>query len=142
MKAYLLDANILLALAWPNHIHHTEVRGWFRDKGADRFCTCPLTQTAFVRISSNPKFTAQAVSPSEALDLLREICALPGHRFWPDDLSLEAAPATVSRLAGHRQVTDAYLLALAISHDGLLATLDRGIAAVAGNNPEAVEFIG
>jgi toxin-antitoxin system PIN domain toxin len=142
MRTYLLDTNILLALAWPNHIHHEEVSGWFREKGADHFRTCPLTQTGFVRISSNPKFTAEAVSPFEALDLLRRICALPGHQFWPDDLSLEAAPATVSRLGGYRQVTDAYLLALAISHEGILATLDKGIAAVAGNNLDAVEFIG
>ena len=142
MKPYLLDTNILLALAWPNHVHHPEVRTWFREKGADRFRTCPLTQTGFVRISSNPRFTAEAVQPVDALALLRKVCAMPGHEFWPDDLSLAEAPAAMSHLAGHRQVTDAYLLALVVSRDGILATLDRGLAAVAGRNPEAVEFIG
>ncbi len=142
MKPYLLDTNVLLALAWPNHVHHPEALAWFREKGAGRFRTCPLTQTGFVRISSNPKFTTEAVSPSEALNLLHKICAIPGHQFWPDDLSLAEAPPALARLAGHRQVTDAYLLALAISHGGILATLDRGIAAVTGKSAAEVEFIG
>lgn len=142
MKPYLLDVNVLLALAWPNHVHYREASDWFREKGAGRFRTCPITQTGFVRISSNPAFTAEAVTPAEALELLRRICALPGHAFWPDDVSLvEVDPAP--RPAGHRQVTDAYLLALTISHEGILATLDRGVMSVAaGRGPAAVEVIG
>jgi toxin-antitoxin system PIN domain toxin len=142
VKPYLLDTNVLLALSWPNHVHHQEARKWFREKGASGFRTCPLTQTGFVRISANPAFTAEAVSPGEALALLRKICALPGHEFWADDVSLvEAQPAP--RLFGHRQVTDAYLLALVIAHGGVLATLDRGVKVVAGGNISAeVEVIG
>ncbi len=142
MKPYLLDTNVLLALAWPNHVHHPETRAWFRQKGADRFRTCPLTQTGFVRISSNPAFTAEAVAPADALLLLRRLCNMPGHEFWPDDLSLAEAAPPVARLAGHRQVTDAYLLALTVSHEGILATLDRAISAlVPGKCDECVEFI-
>ena len=141
MTPYLLDTNVLLALAWPNHVHHPEAMKWFRERGAPSFRTCPLTETAFVRISCNPRFTAEAVSPSEAIALLRRICALPGHQFWPDDLSLTEQHPGLTRLAGHRQVTDAYLLALAISHEGMLATLDRGVAAVAGSGSAALEVI-
>jgi uncharacterized protein len=139
VKPYLLDINILIALAWPNHIHHRDARAWFQQRGGQGFRTCPLTQTGFVRISSNPRFTAEAATPQEALGLLRKICALPGHEFWADDLSLADAPAAVE-LVGHRQVTDAYLLALAAAHDGILATLDRGIGALTAGKG-GVEFI-
>ena len=142
MKPYLLDTNVLLALAWPNHVHHPETRAWFKQKGAARFRTCPLTQTGFVRISSNPAFTAEAVSPADAMSLLRRLCSMPGHQFWPNDLSLAEAVPAWGRLAVHRQVTDAYLLALAASHEGILATLDRAISAlVSGKCDECVEFI-
>jgi hypothetical protein len=142
MKPYLLDINVLIALAWPNHVHHSEALAWFNLKAVDRFRTCPLTQTGFVRISSNPLFTSEAVTPMDAWNLLRRVCALPGHEFWPDDISLPEAQSAVAGLCGHRQVTDAYLVALAISHDGMLATLDRGVAAVAaGKNIRCMEFI-
>jgi toxin-antitoxin system PIN domain toxin len=142
MKPYLLDVNVLIALAWPNHVHHSEARAWFNQKAVDRFRTCPLTQTGFVRISSNPAFASEAVTPAGALNLLRRVCALPGHEFWPDDISLPEAHSAMARLFGHRQVTDAYLVALAVSHDGILATLDRGVAAVAtGRNIGCVDFI-
>ena len=141
MKPYLLDTNVLLALAWPNHIHHPEARKWFKHKGVARFCTCPLTQTGFVRISSNPSFTAEAVSPGDALALLRRFCAMPGHQFWPDDLSLADGYPTWERLTGHRQVIDAYLLALAAFHEGVLATLDRGVTALSRKSESDVEII-
>ena len=125
MKPYLLDTNVLIALAWPNHVHHRETQIWFEEKGAARFRTCPITQTGFVRISSNPAFTPAAVTPGEALALLERVRHLPGHDFWPDDISLNDALAGKS-LTGHRQITDAYLLALASVHGGVLASLDRG----------------
>lgn len=141
MKPYLLDTNVLIALAWPNHVHHREAVEWFRDRAANAFRTCPITQTGFVRISSNPAFTAGAVTPREALALLRRITSLPGHDFWPDDLSVAAAFDETAPLATHRQVTDGYLLALAASHGGILATLDRGIAPLARRSPETLQVI-
>ena len=142
MKPYLLDTNVLLALAWPNHVHHREAIEWFRDRAGLGFATCPLTQTGFVRISSNPSFTAHAVTTGEAVALLGRLTALPGHRFWPDDLPLSDACPSDGSLATHRQVTDAYLLALAGSHDGVLATLDRGIQSLARRSPERLELLG
>jgi toxin-antitoxin system PIN domain toxin len=141
MKPYLLDTNVLIALAWPNHVHHGETTDWFLRKAASGFRTCPITQTGFVRISSNPSFTANAVGPAEALALLERITRLPGHGFWPDDLPAGDAFASKPFLGTHRQVTDGYLLALAVAHDGVLATLDRGIAALARRCPERLELL-
>jgi uncharacterized protein len=140
-KPILLDVNLLLALAWPNHIHHREASIWFAQNARESFRTCPITQTGFVRISSNPAFTPAAVPPPQALDLLNRIVQLPGHEFWPDDLSLPAAIAS-SRILGHRQVIDLYLLKLAESHSGMLATLDRGAAALAKRETMPVILVG
>ena len=141
MKPYLLDTNVLIALAWPNHVHHREAVGWFKEKGAKGFRTCPITQTGFIRISSNPSFTANAASPGEAVTLLKRMMALPGHDFWHDDLSAAETFGPGALLTSHRHVTDAYLLALAEAHDGVLATLDRGIAALARGCGERLEVV-
>jgi toxin-antitoxin system PIN domain toxin len=137
----LLDTNVLIALAWPNHVHHGDAMEWFLRKAAAEFRTCPITQTGFVRISSNPAFTANAVKPAEALELLQRVTELSGHGFWPDDLPLADAFGPSALLSSHRQITDGYLLALAIAHDGVVATLDRGMTAVAIRSPERVELI-
>jgi toxin-antitoxin system PIN domain toxin len=141
MKPYLLDTNVLIALAWPNHVHHAEATAWFLHKAASGFCTCPITQTGFVRLSSNPSFAVNAVTPSEALALLDRITNMPGHGFWPDDLPAMEAFGGAPLLATHRQVTDRYLLALAAAHDGVLATLDRGIAGLVRDCPERLELV-
>lgn len=142
MKPYLLDTNVLIALAWPNHVHHSETQAWFARRGAVAFRTCPITQTGFVRISANPAFTTGAVSPGEALALLERVARLAGHDFWPDDLLLREAVGLSAALIGHRQVTDAYLLALARAHGGILATLDRAVSALAhGECAGALEII-
>jgi toxin-antitoxin system PIN domain toxin len=140
-RPYLLDTNVLIALAWPNHVHHGEAVSWFARKGSARFRTCPITQTGFVRISSNPNVSAAAVSPHAAIALLARFIALPGHEFWPDDLSAAEAFAEPGRVVGHRQVTDAYLVALAVRHGGALATLDRAVTAIAAGRREAVEIL-
>jgi len=129
-KPFLLDVNVLLALAWPNHLHHREAAAWFAQNRRNGFRTCPLTQTGFVRISSNPAFTPDAVSPLQAVDLLTRIAAMPGHDFWADDLPLPAA-MDGARILGHRQVVDLYLLRLSAHHGGIFATLDGGAAALA-----------
>jgi uncharacterized protein len=141
VKPYLLDVNVLIALAWPNHVHHGEALRWFEARAVKSFRTCPMTQAAFVRISSNPAFTPQAPPPQEAMALLAAVIALPGHDFWPDDLSLAEALGAGTPAATHRHVTDAYLLALATAHDGILATLDRGIRGLARRAPERLEVI-
>jgi predicted nucleic acid-binding protein len=109
--------------------------------GKAGFRTCPLTQTGFVRLSCNPRFTPDAVSPADALGLLNRITALPHHAFWPDDLSLREALEGERLLIGHRQIADAYLVALAGAHGGFLATFDRGVLSLAGAQDGAVELL-
>ena len=128
---YLLDVNVLIALAGPTHVHHGAAQTWFRRTGQRAWATCPLTQTAFVRISSNPKFIDGAVAPNQAVALLAQVTNATQHEFWPDDLSLvETDTIGWPYVVGHRQVTDAYLRALAQAHGGKLATLDGGVAAL------------
>jgi uncharacterized protein len=138
----LLDVNMLIALSWPSHLHHRVAHAWFSKNSPEGWATCPLTQCAFVRISSNPKIVPEAVTPSEALDLLRQIVSQEHHTFWPDDVALLDACIPGKFLAGHRQVTDAYLLGLAIQHGGRLVTLDRGVLALArSGTPEASALV-
>lgn len=127
MSAHLLDINLLIALAWPQHVHHAAAHAWFDAKGRSKWATCPITQLGFVRISSNAKIIAHAVSPRAALDMLRRITTLPGHVFWRDEITtLDADIFNSIALVGHRQLMDAYLLALAQHHGGTLATIDGG----------------
>lgn len=134
MKTALLDLNILTALLWPAHEHHEAAHRWFGARANARWATCPLTQLGFVRIVTNPAFSRDALSPVEAVALLVENLAHTAHEFWGDSLQV---PATVkgmeAGLQGHRQLTDAYLLALARRRKGLLASFDRGLRTLAGN---------
>jgi uncharacterized protein len=124
----LLDVNLLVALAWPNHVHHRAALHWFKRHQEAGWATCPLTQSGFVRVSSNPQAVSDARSPAEAVLLLRRIVALPGHEFWHDDVSLASEWFLEEvRLVGYRQVTDAHLLRLAAQRGGRLATLDGKI---------------
>ncbi|MEZ5534625.1 MAG: TA system VapC family ribonuclease toxin [Thiolinea sp.] len=131
MKVALLDVNVLVALAWPSHIHHEAAHRWFAEEQHYGWATCPLTQSALVRLSSNSKMLADAVTPMEAIELLAKITAMPSHHFWADDLSL--ADGVVFRegyVVGHRQITDAYLYSLAIARQARLVTFDKGVAAL------------
>ncbi len=124
----LLDVNVLVALAWPNHIHHESAHRWFDRHKASGWATCPLTQTAFVRVSSNGRVFPEARSPREALELLDRIVALPNHVFWTDDTSIvKSRFVRRESLVGYRQLTDAHLLALALKRRGRLATFDRAL---------------
>lgn len=127
----LLDVNVLVALAWPNHEHHDLALRWFEQNQELGWATCPLTQSGFVRISSNHKIIPGSKSPREAIALLRRILSLPHHVFFSDDLSLAASRfVEPERITGYRQVTDAHLLGIALRHEGRLATLDRRILEV------------
>jgi toxin-antitoxin system PIN domain toxin len=141
LKPYLLDVNVLIALAWPSHVHHHEAQRWFGKVRKAGFRTCPLTQTGFVRISSNPKFMPDAASPSDAMALLERITALPQHEFWPDDLQLSEALRGEPLVIGHRQVSDAYLLALATAHRGILATFDQAVLSLSGAKNGCLELL-
>lgn len=124
----LLDVNVLVALAWPNHVHHDLALDWFKNVQSAGWATCPLTESGFVRISSNRRAVPEAKTPQEAILLLRQVVALPHHHFLSDDISMARTQHVEGRrLVGHRQVTDAHLLALALRHEARLATLDRGV---------------
>ena len=131
MKGYLLDTNLLIALLWPSHEQHDLAVKWFTRHRAKGWATCPITQAGFVRIVSNPAFSRDAVQPREAVQVLSANTAAPDHAFWPDGIPVaKAVDFTGVRLMGHQQVTDAYLLGLAVSRGGVLATLDQRIAAL------------
>lgn len=129
---YLLDVNVLIALAWPQHIHHQAAHNWFKTTGRESWATCAITQLAFIRISSNPGIIAEAVAPAEAVDVLRNITKVSGHRYLDKAVAVDQIDELYNlAVLGHRQVTDAYLLGLARHHKGRLATFDRGIKELA-----------
>ena len=142
---HLLDVNLLIALAWPSHVHHRKAQQWFQQTGQKGWASCPITQTAFVRISSNPKFIDGAVSPQEAISLLTKATASKHHEFWVDDIEVgEGNALPLTHLIGHRQVTDLYLIGLAMEHKAKLATLDSGVRALlpkAADQKKFLEFL-
>jgi len=136
----LLDVNLLISLAWPNHVHHDAAHAWFLARGGERWATTPVTEAGFVRVSSNSAAIPTAVTPREARSLLGQMRKDERHIFLPDDVELVVGSerALAGRIVGHRQVTDAHLLALALRHGARLATLDRAITALAGEAADAV----
>ena len=125
MAVALLDVNVLVALAWPRHVHHAPAQQWFSSRRSQGWATCPLTQLAFVRLSAQPAVVNTIVSVSEALQILEANTSTPEHKFWPLDYGLNLLPEIRARLMGHQQQTDAVLLDLAIRRGGKLATFDR-----------------
>ena len=138
MKRALLDVNVLLALLDSDHIDHDRARDWLDAEIGTGWASCPITENGFVRIISQPRYPSP-VSATEAIDVLGHACDSRHHAFWPCDLSvLDARVVDRTRLHGPRQVTDAYLLALAVAHDGRFITFDRSLslAAVHGATEE------
>lgn len=137
----LLDVNMLLALADVRHPLHDTARRWrITDLGPDGWASCPLTQNGFVRICTRKSYP-NPLSMNEALGVLDRMTGRADHAFWADDASLiDTALIDRTRLLGPRQITDVYLLALAVKHGGRLVTLDTGIAvqAVRGARPESL----
>jgi uncharacterized protein len=126
----LLDVNALVALAWDSHVHHSPMRTWFGGHRASGWATCPLTESGFVRVSSNPKVLPHPIGVDAALRVLSALRAVGSHRFLADDVSI--TDADVPTIAGHRQVTDAHLLTVARRHGVALVTFDQALAALAG----------
>jgi uncharacterized protein len=122
VRTALLDTNVLLALAWPNHQHHAAAHAWFAAHAGKTWATCAFTQLGFVRLSSNPAYTADAVSPSQAAALLRQWTRLKNHSFWASPAA--ADPAIYAQAIGHGQANDAWLVEAARCHAGRLVTFD------------------
>jgi uncharacterized protein len=127
----LLDVNVLIALLWPPHEAHARAQRWFAQNARHGWATCAMTQAGFVRIVSNPIFSRRAVSPRDALEVLSGSLQHPAHHFWTEDIGMTEGLAHFGRrLLGHQQVTDAYLLGLAIQKKGRLATLDASLSSL------------
>ncbi|MCI1261843.1 MAG: PIN domain-containing protein [Tetrasphaera jenkinsii] len=143
MTRALLDVNVLIALMDAGHVDHESVHAWAADGLADGWASCAITQNGFVRILSQPAYPG-TVSVAEAIDLLRSSIESSHHEFWSCDIGLtETSAVDSTAVLGHRQITDAYLLALAVHHGGKLVTLDRSvpIRAVRGATSEHLEVI-
>lgn len=135
----LLDVNVLIALLDASHVSHVAAMTWFAKEGGDGgWASCPITQNGCIRVMSQPTY-ANPHPVAAIAERLREAVATPAHQFWPDDLSLLASTRVdFSRIHGGRQLTDVYLLALAVEREGRLVTFDRAVplAAVAGATAE------
>ncbi|MGA3027962.1 MAG: TA system VapC family ribonuclease toxin [Bryobacteraceae bacterium] len=123
---HLLDVNVLLALAWPNHVHHQAAHAWFEANHEHGWATCPMTQAGFVRLSCQPAVTRLLVPVREAVEILASSTKSPHHQFWQQDTPLASLlPEMLSRIMGPRQLTGAVLVDLAIRRQAALATFDR-----------------
>ncbi len=128
---HLLDANVLVSLAVSGHATHDAAQRWWAVRGDMTFATCPITQGALLRL-----LMRAGVSRAGALRALVAVADHPRHEFWPEDVGY--SDVDLSRVNGHRQVTDAYLAALARRHQGSLVTFDRGLATL---HPDVVTLL-
>lgn len=139
---HLLDINVLLALAWPNHVHHSAARAWFATAHRSGWATCAVTEAGFIRVSSNRRATEDARSPGEAALLLDRMCALAGHEFLVDGVRLARRHAELGSAAhASSHVTDVHLILLAGDAGVALATFDRQAAHTARQLGVAAELL-
>lgn len=143
MTQYLLDVNVLIALIDPAHLQHDLAHAWFGKAGKNAWATCPLTENGVLRIVGHPRYPTSPGTPAAVAELVTELLALPGHEFWADDITLlDGGRVLAARLLESAQVTDSYLLALAVAHHGQLATFDQKIVADAViNGAQALHVI-
>jgi len=129
---YLLDVNVLIALVDPSHVQHEAAHRWFAEQGQQAWATCPLTENGLLRIVGNLRYPNSPGSPAAVVPLMAGLRALPGHVFWADSISLlDTDKFDLERLLSSKQVTDSYLLALAIANGGQLATFDYRLVTAA-----------
>lgn len=140
---YLLDVNVLIALLDENHEFHGTAFAWFQMDGKHDWATCPITENGVVRILCGTHYPNRLANPQNVLALLTEWKKAGHHQFYPDDISLDNSSIFDLNWAGHsKSVTDVYLLGLASSKGGKLATFDRRInAAAVVRGDEALHFI-
>ena len=139
---HLLDVNVLIALCDPAHPHAAAARGFFGASLARHgWATCPLVENGFLRIFGSRKYPGGAGSPQSARFLLAGLLATPGHQFWQDDLTL-LATGVFPNLPSSDDLTDIYLLGLAVKHGGRFATFDARIdASIVPGGPAAYHII-
>lgn len=131
MSGYLLDINVVIALIDPSHVHHERAHEWFASTGKDDWLSCPMTQNGVVRIVSHPKYS-NAQPPVTVVESLRSLTAVGSHRFLPDKISLlDPEMVDPNAMLSSAQVTDTYLLALAVDARASLATFDTKLVTTA-----------
>ncbi len=140
----LLDINILVALFDEDHVHHQLAHDWFEDNKEAGWASCPLTENGLLRMFSNPAFIDPPVPLLELTGLLKRFCERSAHHFWADDISLrDPSVFLMSAVRGYRQLTDVYLLGLAVKHRGKFVTFDSSVplGAVIGARREHLDVI-
>lgn len=126
---YLLDVNVLIALLDEDHVSYEVAHHWFEQTGARGWATCAITQNGYVRIVSAKGYGSKGWALGDVRELLQDFCDQPGHEFWAEDISLlDKGRFDHDQLTQPGQITDAYLLALAVRDGGRLATLDRRLS--------------
>lgn len=124
----LLDVNVLVALFFADHVHHEIAHDWFADHKHHGWATCPVTENGFVRVAAQQPTESGLIRAADALEHVSRFCSDEHHHQWTDAVSLTDARLFVrEHIAGHRQVTDIYLLGLAKKMKGALVTFDRTI---------------
>lgn len=125
----LLDVNVLIALLDPDHPHHDRAQVWWKANRKDGWASCPISENGFVRVMSNPKYPADVpLTPLGLIADLRDFVQMGDHEFWADDISLlDSSLFATNRIIGPRQITDVYLLALAVHNRGRLVSFDERI---------------
>ncbi|MBB5208960.1 PIN domain-containing protein [Chiayiivirga flava] len=125
-QPFLLSVDLVLALLDPAHALHDAAHRWFEGDGAIAWATCPLVENSVIRICSHPSYPNSPGTSNIIAGMLDGLCNLPGHRFWPDSISLrDPQHFRVARAMAWNQTSDIYLLGLAVAHGGRLATFDR-----------------
>lgn len=128
----LLDANVLIALIDPRHVHHERCHRWFTSRGKAPWASCAITQNAVLRIVGHPRYPNSPGSPAVVSQILEELVGHPQHQFWADAPSLlRLDHANPRALVDSGQITDTFLLALAVQQGGVLASLDQRLSTVA-----------
>jgi toxin-antitoxin system PIN domain toxin len=133
----LLDVNVLIAMLDVDHIHHRRASAWLVEHIDAGWASCAITQNGCVRIMSQPGYP-NALPAAEVAARLRSAAATRHHAFVSADLSLlDEARFDAGQLLGHRQITDAWLLGLAVEHGLRLVTFDTALPwrAVRGARP-------
>lgn len=139
----LLDVNVWVALFDDAHQFNADAISLFRQPRL-RIATCALTENGVLRVLNLPTYSKRAPPGFEPVRAkLQQVCGQLDHEFWPCSVSLREEVLDWGRVTGHNQITDAYLLALAVRHAGALASFDQGIAlsAVRGAKPEHLKLL-
>jgi toxin-antitoxin system PIN domain toxin len=141
----LLDVNVLVALFDPAHPNHEDAHRWFGPQRRRGWATCPITINGCTRVLSGPRYPGLETTTGEVIRRLKAMCSEAGHEFWEAGFSLfDESLFRPDLIAGPGQITDVYLLALAVRRNGRLATFDRSISwkAVVGANAGHLLLLG